>query len=117
MNTDTEAAAPSPAPDATKRRPGRPRSSGPETAQQRIERLQAELQQAHQALKVAEEKRAALVGAVVVRHARANEDFRRQLATILRAELKSKADLATVAWLLIEPSPGGSSTTATEAAA
>jgi hypothetical protein len=41
---------------------------------------------------------------VVVRHARANEDFRRQLASILRAEVKAKADLATIAGLLIDPS-------------
>ena len=46
-----------------------------------------------------------IVGAVVVRHARANEDFRRQLASILRVEVKAKADLAD---LLIEPMPSPS---------
>jgi len=41
MTTDAEIAPPSP-PPATKKGPGRPRST-PETPQQRIERLQAEL--------------------------------------------------------------------------
>ena len=102
MTTDAEIAAPSPSP-ATKKGPGRPRTT-PETPQQRIERLQAELHQAQEAQKLAEQRQAAIVGAVVVRHARANEDFRRQLAAILRAGVKAKADLAAIANLLIEPS-------------
>lgn len=109
MSATTETDVSPPAMDTSKRSPGRPRSTAAETAQQRIERLQGELHQAHQRLKLAEEKRASIVGAVVVRHARANEDFRRQLAAVLRAELKSKADLGTVADLLIEPPPSGPS--------
>ena len=98
MTTDADIAAPS-HPQAVKKGPGRPRST-PENPQQRIERLQAELHQAHEALKIAEQHRAMIVGAVVVRHARANDDFRRQLAVILRAEVKAKADLAAIADLL-----------------
>jgi hypothetical protein len=104
MTTDTEIAPPSP-PPATKKGPGRPRST-PETPQQRIERLQAELHQAQQAQKQADERQATIVGAVVVRHARTNVDFRRQLAAILRAGVKAKADLAAIAGLLTDlPSP------------
>ena len=103
MTTDAEIASPSP-PPATKKGPGRPRST-PETPQQRIERLQAELHQAHEAQKQADERQAAIVGAVVVRHARANEDFRRQLAAILRAGVKAKADLVAIAGLLTDDPP------------
>ncbi|MGD0108356.1 MAG: hypothetical protein ABSC06_30605 [Rhodopila sp.] len=102
MPTDAEIAAPSPSP-TTKKSPGRPRTTATETPQQRIERLQAELHHAHEALKLAEQHRATIVGAAVVRHARTNEDFRRQLSVILRGEIKTKADLAVVAELLIEP--------------
>jgi hypothetical protein len=104
MTTDAEIAPLSP-PPTTKKGPGRPRST-PETPQQRIERLQVELHQAQEAQKQAEQRQAAIVGAVVVRHARANEDFGRQLAAILRAGVKAKADLAAIADLLIDlPSP------------
>jgi hypothetical protein len=103
MTTDAETAAPSPPPTTTKKGPGRPRST-PETPQQRIERLQAELWHAQEALKVADERQATIVGAAVVRHARSNPDFRRQLAAVLRAEVKAKADIAVIANLLIEPS-------------
>jgi hypothetical protein len=103
MTTVAEITAPSSLPAATKKGPGRPRTPATETPQQRIERLQAELTNAHEALKLVEQRREAIVGAVVVRHARAHEDFRRQLAVILRAGVKSKADLATIAELLIEP--------------
>jgi hypothetical protein len=102
MTTDAEIAAPSPSP-TTKKRPGRPRST-PETPQQRIERLQAELRQAQEAQKLEDEKQATIIGAAVVRHARTNADFRRQLAAVLRAEVKAKADIAAIANLLIEPS-------------
>jgi len=67
MNTDSDTP-PSPAPD-TRKGPGRPRS---ETPQQRIERIRQELQQAETALKVSEEKRAGIVGAAALRHARHN---------------------------------------------
>jgi hypothetical protein len=103
MTTDAEIAPPSP-PPATKKGPGRPRST-PETPQQRITRLQAELHQAQEAQKQADERQATIVGAVVVRHARTNVDFRRQLAAILRAGVKAKADLVAIADLLTDPSP------------
>ena len=98
MTTDAEIA-PSPSSALTKRGPGRPRSA-PETPQQRIERLQAELVQAQEAQKLMDQRQAAIVGAVVIQHARANEEFRRQLASILRAEVKAKTDLAAIADLL-----------------
>jgi hypothetical protein len=101
MTADAEIATPSPAP-AKKKGPGRPRST-PETPQQQIERLQAELQQAQEAQKLENERQATIVGAVVVRHARTNVDFHRQLSAILRAEVKAKADLAAIAGLLTDP--------------
>jgi hypothetical protein len=101
MSSDAEIAPPSPSP-TTKKGPGRPRST-PETPQQRIERLQAELHHAQEALKLADERQATIVGAVVVRRARTDVDFHRQLAAILRAEVKAKTDLAAIAGLLIDP--------------
>jgi hypothetical protein len=56
-----------------------------------------------EAQKLENERQATIVGAVVVRHARTNMDFRRQLAAILRAEVKAKADLAAIAGPLIDP--------------
>lgn len=103
MPTDADIAPSSP-PSPLKKGPGRPRSTH-ETPQQRIERLQAELHQAQEAMKLQDEQRAAIVGAAAVRHARAHEDFRRQLAVALRAEVKAKADLALIADLLNDASP------------
>jgi hypothetical protein len=100
MTTDAEIAPSSPSSALTKRGPGRPRSA-PETPQQRIERLQAELVQAQEAQKLMDQRQAAIVGAAIIRHARTNDDFRRhQLASILRAEVKAKTDLAAIADLL-----------------
>ena len=90
---------PSPAPDAEKKRRGRPQA-GPETHKQRVERLQAELKEAQAALKLTEGKRAAIVGAASLRHASRNVEFSRQLAAALRAEIKAKADRAAIADLL-----------------
>ena len=98
---DSESEMPTP-PAEAKRKAGRPRISGTETQQQRIERLQAELRAAQDALKLAEERRASIVGAAAVRHARKNDEFRRALAAALRVEIKSKAELAAVADLLLE---------------
>ncbi len=100
MPSDSEIAPPAPS-SAAKNRPGRPRKN-PETPEQRIERLQAELQQAQLVLKVAEETRAAIVGTAAIRRARLHQEFRHHLAVALRAEVKSKADLAVIADLLGE---------------
>ena len=108
MPSDTEITAPSPAPTTTKRGPGRPRTTA-ENPQQRIARLQAELHQAQEAFKLAEQKQAAIVGTAALHHARANEDFRRQLVAMLRVEVKAKTDLAALADLLAAPSPAASS--------
>jgi hypothetical protein len=103
MTPDAEIASPSPSP-GTKKGPGRPRSTA-ETSQQRIERLQAELRQAQEAQKQEDERQATIVGAAVVRRARADENYRRTLAVILRAGVKGKADLAAIADLLTDPPP------------
>lgn len=79
---------------------GRPPSQKPETPQQQIDRLRAELQKAEEAQKLVEQHRAAIVGKVVVNHALANQDYRRQLAALLRAEVKNKSELAAIAELL-----------------
>ena len=92
---------PSPAPAETAKRRGRP-SVGPESHKQRVERLQAELKEAQAAMKQADEKRAAIVGAATLRHARRNVEFARQLAAALRTEIKAKADIAAVADLLVD---------------
>jgi len=94
-----------------KKRPGRPRQSAAESQQQRIDRLQAELKEAQEALRVSEEKRASIVGHASLRHARHNTEFARQLAAALRAEIKSKADRTAIRDLLgddpVAPAPHG----------
>jgi hypothetical protein len=90
---------PSPAPAGEKKRRGRPQA-GPETHKQRVARLQAELKEAQAAMKLADEKRAGIVGAAALRHARHNVEFSRQLAAALRAEIKAKADRAAIADLM-----------------
>jgi hypothetical protein len=77
---------PSPPPAETTKRPGRPQS-GPETHRQRVERLQAELREAQAAMKQNEDKRAVIAGHAVLRHARHNIEFSRQLAAALRAAI------------------------------
>lgn len=83
---------------------GRPRleSNTRETPQQRIERLQAELQKAHDAKKAADDNRDLIVGSVVTRHAQANPEFHRQIAALLRSEVRKASDIAAIAELLIE---------------
>lgn len=72
----------------------------PETPQQRIAQLKAELEKAQEALREFEAKRASIVGRVVVAHALAHPDYRKQLADLLRREVTSKGDLAVIAELL-----------------
>ena len=97
---DSDKTPASSAPPATKKPPGRPRQPAAESHKQRIERLQDELRQAQAALKVSEERRAAIVGAAALRHTRHNTEFARQLAAALRTEVKAKADRALIADLL-----------------
>jgi hypothetical protein len=105
-NPDTPAPAAIPTPDidaatvAKKTRGRPPKSSAPETPQQRIDRLKAELVKAEEAKKELEQQRDAIVGKVVVAHALANPDYRRQLAALLKAQVKGKAELAAIAELL-----------------
>jgi hypothetical protein len=93
---------PSPALSAGKNPRGRPRQNAAESQHQKIKRLQDELRQAQAALKISEERRASIVGAVVLRHVRHDEDFARRLAAMLRAEVKAKADRAAIRDLLVE---------------
>ena len=81
---------------------GRPRLITAESPQERIARLQAELREAQEAQKVAEQHAAAIVGSVVIAHARTDENFRRQLVGVLRSDVKSKADVAAIATLVAE---------------
>jgi hypothetical protein len=103
MSTDENNPA-SPTSSETKNRRGRPQA-GPETHRQRISRLQVEIRQAQEALRVSEEKRASIVGHASLRHAGHNAEFARQLAAALRAEIRSKADRATVGDLLADNAP------------
>jgi hypothetical protein len=100
MPADTENLSPADTP-AVKRARGRPPGhSATETHQQRIARLQDELRQAQEALKISEERRAAIVGHAALRYVRHNVEFARQLADALRTEIKAKADRATIKDLL-----------------
>ena len=105
MSSDSDTL-PSPALPAGKIPRGRPRQSATESQHQRIKRLQDELRQAQAALKISEERRAAVVGAAALCHVRLNTEFARQLAIMLRAEVKAKADRAAIRDLLGEdPAP------------
>ena len=104
MHTEGDSRNSSAPADTTKRR-GRPPATGPESHRQRIERLQVELKEAQEALRATEEKRASIAGHAVLRHARHNTEFARQLAAALRAEIKSKADRATLADLMADTAP------------
>jgi hypothetical protein len=97
---DIPTAAPAITTAARKSRGRPPKATMTETPQQRIDRLRAELQKAEEAQQAAEQQQASIVGKVVIRHALAHADHRRQLATLLRAGVKSKADLAAIAELL-----------------
>ena len=115
MTSDVAITAPSPPSSSAKKGPGRPRIITAESPEQRIERLQGELHHAQEAKKIADQHRAEIVGAVVLRHASTDEGFRQQLATVLRkavtlrAEFKSKPILAAIREVLDEldsiPSP------------
>jgi hypothetical protein len=99
MNSETEAPLPSGISEAKKQR-GRPANSATETHRQKIERLQAELKDAQEALRASEEKRALIAGHAALRHARHNAEFARLFAAALRAEVKAKGDLAAIKDLL-----------------
>ena len=101
MNTEIETPLPSGISEQ-KRQRGRPAKSTTETHRQKIERLQAELKDAENALRANEEKRALIVGHASLRHASHHAEFARQLAAALRAEIKSKTDRAVVSDLLAD---------------
>jgi hypothetical protein len=84
------------------RRRGRPAKGIAETHQQKIERLQAELKSAQEALRVSEEKRASIVGHAALRYARHNTEFARQLASAMRVEVKINADRMMIGDVFME---------------
>ncbi len=96
MDTATQHLPPSPAAR------GRPRNPPPETPAARIERLQRELEAAQAALAAEAERRAAIVGSVVLGHMAKDADFSRQIRALVRSGVKRKDDLAAVAPLLAE---------------
>lgn len=119
MSDAPDRQAENPAPDAfeltstaPKKRRGRPpgtkagtRVAGradrkPETPQQRRERLRAELQKVEEEITAADDAMALIVGKRAIAKARANPDYRRQLAAELDAEVTSKAERAAIAELL-----------------
>ena len=100
MPSEVESPVPSPAPAAKKPRGRPPKAALPETHQQKIERLQAELEQAREAKRLADERQAVIVGRVVISHALADPDYRRQLVALLRKEVTGKAELAAINELL-----------------
>ena len=100
MPSEVESPVPSPAPAAKKPRGRPPKAALPEAHQQKIERLQAELEQAREAKRLADERQAGIVGRVVISHALADPDYRRQLVTLLRKEVTGKAELAAINELL-----------------
>ena len=100
MPSEVESPVPSPAPPAKKPRGRPPKAALPETHQQKIERLQAELEQAREAKRLADERQAGIVGRVVISHALADPDYRRQLVNLLRKEVTGKAELAAINELL-----------------
>ena len=71
-----------------------------EHPQHRIDQLKAEMEKAQEALREFEEKRDSIVGKVVVAHALAHADYRKQLAALLRKEVTGKGDMALIAELL-----------------
>jgi DNA-binding transcriptional regulator/RsmH inhibitor MraZ len=86
---------------AAKKPRGRPpKANTTETPQQRIERLKAELHKAEEAQKHAEQLQASIVGAAVIHRAKSDRDFRQQIATVLRDEIRSRTDLAAIDDLL-----------------
>ena len=95
-------------PTGPKKRRGRPAGSKAgarvekkaETPQQRIDRLRAELQKAEEDKAALERQRESIVGKAVLAHARAHPDYHKQLASLLRNEVKAKADLAILDELL-----------------
>ena len=95
-------------PATSRRARGRPAGSKsgvrtdrkPDTPQQRIDQLKAELEKAQKALREHQARRDSIVGRAVVAHALANADYRRQLAALLRKEITSKGDLAAIEELL-----------------
>jgi hypothetical protein len=92
---DTDAAV------VAKKRPGRPRKSPtPETTQQQIERVEAQLQKLKEARQKEEQERDLVVGRAIVADALEDAGFRKQLAARLRKRVTGKADLTAIAELL-----------------
>ena len=103
--TDEKIAATSdPEPRATpaaKKGRGRPaKSTEPETTQQQIERVEAQLQKLKEAKQMEEQERDLIVGRNLVADALDDADFRKQIAIRLRKRVTGKRELAAIRELL-----------------
>ncbi len=72
-----------------------------ETPTQRLERLERDIQAARQAVKEAEQRKLATVGAAVLAEADGDPGFKAQLIDTLRRRVISKNGLADIASLLV----------------
>jgi hypothetical protein len=77
------------------------RGRKPETAQQRIERLERALVAAKQVAKEAEYRRFAIVGEALLAETEDDEALRRQVAEVLRKRVTRPAARADIATLLV----------------
>jgi hypothetical protein len=84
--------------DAPAKKPGRKA----ETPAQRLERLERDLQAAKRAVKQAEHRKFATVGAAVLAEADNDGEFKTRLRDILRRHVESKTGKADIAPLLAE---------------
>jgi hypothetical protein len=84
--------------DTPAKKPGRKA----ETPAQRLERLERDLQAARRAVKQAEHRTFATVGAAVLAEAHSDEEFKTRLRDILRRHVESKTGKADIAPLLAE---------------
>jgi hypothetical protein len=84
--------------DTPAKKPGRKA----ETPAQRLERLERDLQAARRAVKEAEHRKFATVGAAVLAEAESDGEFKTRLRDILRRHVDSKTGKADIAPLLAE---------------
>ncbi|TCZ51911.1 hypothetical protein [Roseicella aquatilis] len=77
------------------------RGRKPETPQQRLERLQREMEATRRAIADAERARLVTIGTAVLAEAEANPSVMEELRRILRARVTTKAGKEAVAALLV----------------
>jgi hypothetical protein len=84
--------------DATPKKPGRKA----ETPAQRLARAERDLIEAKRAVKEAESRRHATIGAALMEEAQGDAEFRAKLREILRRRVTSKAAIADIAVALTD---------------